>query len=175
MGWGYGFVAFHTCTDGGARGPPANPKARRGVTVEGWGDKGGVAFRACTDHRLLHLTAIFYTVMQGSRSIMAKPHDCYWAMASVPKKSLLKFWTPRCNPKRWIRENSRIQGCTSSFEKTPLFAKNGGVVAIRACANGGARGPLENSKARRVTVRGGRIRALSLFTRVPMGAPGDLA
>ena len=103
----------------------------------GGGDKGVVAFRACTDHRLLHLTAIFYTVMQGSRSIMAKPHDCYWAMASVPKKLLLKFWTPRCNPKCWIREDSRIQGCTSSFEKTPLFAKNGGL-PLSAVATGTA-------------------------------------
>ena len=39
---------------------------------------------------------------------------------------VVEVWTLRRNPKRWTRENSRVQGCTSSFEKTPLFAKKWG-------------------------------------------------
>ena len=35
--------------------------------------------------------------------------------------------TLRCNFKRWARENSRAQGCTSSFEKHPYPPKNGGL------------------------------------------------
>jgi hypothetical protein len=69
-----------------------------------------------SNHLLSHRATIFYTAMQGSRSIMGKPHDCHWAMVSVPKKSLLNFWTLRCNPKRWIRENgsSGHSGATPS-------------------------------------------------------------
>ena len=47
---------------------------------------------AVNDHRLLHRATILYTTVQGLRSMsMEKPHDCYRAVVSVPKESLLKF------------------------------------------------------------------------------------
>ena len=49
------------------------------------------------------------------------------AMISASGIVVVEVRTLWCNPKRWARENSRAQGCTSSFEKHPYPPKNGGL------------------------------------------------
>ena len=85
---------------------------------------------AVNDHRLLHRATIFYTAVQGLRSIiMEKPRDCYWTMVSVPKESWLKFVHFWCNLKRWIREE-KVESKDAHLRKnTPLRQKWGSPVA----------------------------------------------
>ena len=45
------------------------------------------------NHRIVYHAMCYYEAMQGLRSIMEKPHDCYLGDGLCVKKSLLKVDT----------------------------------------------------------------------------------
>ena len=82
---------------------------------------------AVNDHRLLHRATISFIRRCNVRAATSwrSHHDLLLLDDGFcAQESLLKF-VLRCNPKRWARENSRAQGCTSSFEKHPYPPKMG--------------------------------------------------
>ena len=83
------------------------------------------------DHRLLHRATFFYTAMQRSRSnIMEKPHDLLLDGGFCSKGIAVEVCTSSgVTPSCGLAKKSRVQGCTSSFEKnTPLRQKWGSPV-----------------------------------------------
>ena len=81
---------------------------------------------AVNDHRLLHRAKIFYTAVQGLRGIiMKKPHDCYWTMVSVSKKSLLKFGHSGVTPSAGFVRKVESKDVHLPSKKNPSSPKMG--------------------------------------------------